>query len=292
MKNIIISKLKRSILLRKLYYPIVSLRQYIHKKTHKKNYFFRDLFSNVYQGSLIVQIKNIDGQFEIDARSDLLQRILIDKEYEPETIRHVKDSINIYKDALNIGANCGIFTVLMAQLIGERQKVLAVEPTALAFNYLQKNIERNSKQYKVILFNGLCTNIKGTNSINFIEGSEEYSSLGDSYFTSDKKEKIKKVEVPGETIDNLVREYQLHPGFVLIDVEGAEMKVLQGATEMIEFYKPVIILEVDNQLLTNQGSSSDEVLEFISSKGYRIENVLNEKSISSPFTGSIIAFPV
>ena len=179
----------------------------------------------------------------------------------------------------------------MAQLIGERQRVLAVEPTSLAFNYLKRNVEGNSQQNKVILFNGLCTNVKGLSYINFIEGIEEYSSMGDSYFTADKKEKIIKVEVPGETIDNLVNEHQLKPGLVLMDVEGAEMKALKGASQTLKAFKPIIILEVHDKLLLNQDSSSSEVLEFMSNNGYRVENIVNRKKITPPFTGNIIAFP-
>ena len=86
----IISRLKKNVLVQKFYFPLVWLREYLHKTTHKKKYFFKDLFSNVYKGSLVVRINNINGQFEIDARSDLLQRVLVKRNMNQKLLTYKK----------------------------------------------------------------------------------------------------------------------------------------------------------------------------------------------------------
>ena len=62
---------------------------------------------------------DIPGIFEIDARSDILKRILIGKGYEPATISFIKKNLITDKDAINVGANIGIFTILLANLINK-----------------------------------------------------------------------------------------------------------------------------------------------------------------------------
>ena len=289
MKLLKISSLKKNTLFRFLFYPFILARRIYFRQP--KKYFCELLFSNVKEGSLVVTINDIPGSFEIDARSYILQRILSTKEFEEKTVRSIKKYININKDAVNIGANVGIFSVLMAQLISETQKVLSVEPTPLAFKYLKQNIERNGVSNKILLYNGICTDKAGTYDINTIIGKEEYSSIGNSIFMEDMTESIIKIQVPGETVDNLIAKFTLNPGLMVIDVEGAEMKVLHGAGKMLREFKPIILLELHGDILINQQSSSAEVIDFLNNLGYRITNLNVNRKIKHPFTGHILAFP-
>jgi len=213
-----IDEIKNNKYVRVLLYPIILLRRIYFRIKNRRTATFNYLFSNVKQGSIILNIKEIRGDFEIDVRSDLLKRILIEKSYEPLIIDLIKKNIDRERDAINVGANIGIFTVLIAQLINKNKKVLAIEPTPLAFNYLGKNINRNLLNEKVILFNGICSDKKGTYWLNTIAGKEEYSSLGKSIYISQTKTYTTKLQVEGETVDNLVSRFKLDPGLILIDV--------------------------------------------------------------------------
>jgi len=287
-----IQKLKTNKIIRFLFFPLIIARRFYHMQRNKEIVIFQKLFANVKEGSLIVSINDISGSYEIDARSHLLQRILINKNYEPKTVSSIKRFIDYNKDIINVGANVGIFTIMMAELIDVNAKVLAIEPTPLAFKYLKKNVERNCQTNKVLFYNGICTDKKGAYSINTIVGKEEYSSIGDSIHMNHLNENIIKINVDGETVDNLVNKYTLNPGLLVIDVEGAEMKVLKGAEETLLTHKPIIISELDDQLLNNQDTSTKEVIGFLSGLGYIIRNVENGKVIGYPFTGNIIAISV
>jgi FkbM family methyltransferase len=286
----IISKVRNNKLLYFIFYPIILLNRSVLKLKNWQYPYYESLFSNVTEGSLVVKIKDIPGIFEIDARSDILKIILIGKGYEPHIISLVKKNCKQDKDAINIGANIGIFTILLASLINKERKVLAIEPTPLAFEYLTSNVKRNKLDGKVILFNGLCTDKKGKYNLNIIQGKEEYSSIGESFHQSRIKEKIDNIEVEGDTINNLVTSHNLNPGTIVIDVEGAEMKVLNGAKEVIEQFAPVIILEIHSENLIKQGSSSKEVIDFLLKLGYSICDITGNK-LTHPFTGNVIATP-
>jgi len=281
-------------LFRFIFYPIIIIRRGVLRIINLRYFNYRKLFSNVTEGSLVVKIEDVGGDFEIDARSEILQRILLSKGFEPETASAIKGNVNKGKDAVNIGANVGIFTVMLANLIDNDRKVLAVEPTPLAFEYLGRNVTRNKLESKVIFYNGLCVEKKGKYTLNVIRGMEEFSSIGDSYFQSIFNRPIEEIEVEGETMDNLVINnnfhYLMEPGTIVIDVEGAEMNVLKGARSTLDRFKPIIILEVHGDLLEKQNSSSEEVINYLTDAGYLVSNLTGGK-IQHPFTGNIIAKP-
>jgi FkbM family methyltransferase len=284
-------KMIRNILIRILFFPILLLRRIYTKCKNRQIRGYNNIFSNVKGGSLVVSLENIPGNFEIDIRSHLLQRILINKTYEPDIAALIKMKINPERDAINIGANIGLHTNLISNLINNDRKILAVEPTPLAFNYLMKNIERNGSINKVLYFNGICTNKPGSYTLNSVIGKEEYSSIGETEYITNLNENIVKIQVKGETADYLVAKFNLDPGLILIDVEGAEMKVLEGATNTIKKFKPVIISELVDDFLALQNTSSKEVVDFFNTLDYEVNSIDKRHKLNYPFCGNIIAIP-
>ncbi len=76
------------------------------------------------------------------------------------------------------------------------------------------------------------------------------------------------IGVNGDTVDNLVRNFKLNPGFIKIDVEGAEYLVLKGAVNTIHTYHPFIVFELNGLLLSSCGATSRMVLDFLENYGY------------------------
>jgi len=238
----------------------------------------------------VVEIKDLPGTYEIDIRSRILRRILLEKEYEPEIVALIKQQVEAGRDAINVGANVGIFAVLLARLIKDNRKVLAVEPTPLAFGHLVNNFKRNDLSDKAIFYNGVCGDSAGQYQLNTIVGKEEFSSIGDSYMNNAYGNVIQ-IQVEGETVDSLVTKSGLDPGLMLVDVEGAEMKVLKGAASVLKNNKPIVISELVNDFLVGQGSSSEEVVRFLEDLGYEVKSTDDDGAIRHPFTGNIIAKP-
>jgi hypothetical protein len=93
-------------------------------------------------------------------------------------------------------------------------------------------------------------------------------------------------------VDNLVERYRLHPGFIKIDTEGAELLVLRGALKTLQQEHPVILFELSDRLLASLNSSSEQVIVLLRECGYRLMNADDLKgTISFPFEGSILALP-
>ncbi len=252
--------------------------------------FYNELFRNVESGSLVVRVREFGGSFEIDFRSHILRRILEHHSYEPILASLAGKLIDPNKDVIDVGSNVGFFTVLASQIIGSRHKVLAIEPTPSGLLLLKKNIRRNSRAHSVIVYGGVAMDRKGSFPLNIIPGMEEYSSIGKELHPCTLNISRQTTIVEGDTIDNLVSRYKLRPGFMKIDVEGAEYQALKGALKTLRKYRPVIVCELSDILLRGFGVHSGMVVRLLTKIGYRVTAIDSpEKGIQEPFIGDILA---
>jgi FkbM family methyltransferase len=219
----------------------------------------------------IIEIKEFDGTYALDVRSHLFKRLLLEKEYEPDLVNVCKRYIDKNRDIIDVGANVGFFTCFFSKQI-KSNKVLAIEPTQNALKRLKYNMELNKTTDNVILFEGVVSDNEGFLEIKTIEGKEEYSSLGGMNHHGISNEKYVTEKVKSTTLDELVKKHKLNPGFVKIDVEGAENLVFGGASNVLKEYRPVILSEMCDFLLKKNGSSASEVISLIEKQDYDVIN--------------------
>ena len=75
--------------------------------------------------------------------------------------------------------------------------------------------------------------------------------------------------MPARTLDAILKEAAVSRVDVIkIDVEGAEMLVLQGARETLARYRPALIVEVMDTQLRAMGTSSVAIREYLRAAGY------------------------
>lgn len=216
----------------------------------------------------VLTLKEFNGKFFLDSRSDIFRRIVTKGYYEPILAKKVSELIDKEKDFIDVGANVGFFTIFAAQEI--RGKVLAIEPTVSALNRLEKNIALNNVGSKVIVYEGVASDSEGEVTVKTIPGKEEYSSVGVMLHPSIVGEEYMQITVCANTLDNIVELNNIIPGFIKIDVEGAEHLVLKGASNILREHRPIILAELSDFLLKKNGSSSLEVISFIESFGYEV----------------------
>ena len=112
---------------------------------------------------------------------------------------------------------------------------IAYEPLPKMFNLLIRKFASAARIYKIALSDN-----KGISS--FYHTREDTSYSGFKKREYPKKFHLEKLEVETDRMDNLIDE-NLKIAFIKIDVEGAEYKVIKGATETIKRSKPVVIFE-------------------------------------------------
>lgn len=284
--------IKKTPVLYKILYPLIFLRNLlINRKIKIMEKHYDYIFSAIEQNRFVVNVPEFRGSFEIDSRSDIFKRILILKHYEFDNIKVVEKYTDQQKDVIDVGANIGLFTNLFSKIISDNNKVLAIEPTPMAIEHLRSNMERNKIGNRVILFEGVATDKAGKCDIKTIPGMEEYSSLGNIIHQAVKNKDFKSVEVTGETIDNLVERFNLKPGFIKIDTEGAEYLVLKGAINTLRVHKPIILSELSDHMLSGLGYSVKECVGFLEKIGYTVIDADLLCAPRTPFEGEILAIP-
>jgi FkbM family methyltransferase len=243
------------------------------------------LFRNVESGSLVVNIPELQGAFEIGSAANILRHVLVKSHYEPELADVIRRRINPDKDAIDVGANIGLLTVFMTRLLSPAGRILSIEPTPGASRFLRGNLVRNQCEDRVIVFEGVAASSPGQYVLNCIPGKEEYSSLFRIVHPSAEKERPGQISVPGETVDNLCERFALKPGLIKIDTEGAEEQVLAGAQKTLDGHRPVLICEsFPTEMLVAAGGVPGAAESLLQQHGYTVMT-----SGCPPFT--IVALP-
>jgi FkbM family methyltransferase len=175
----------------------------------------------------------------------------------------VKESWNI----MDVGSNIGTTALTFAQL-ASKGKVMAFEPNSRTFKRLSENASLNKKmnislnnvglgekdeQVKLYIIDetnpGMNRILNGT-SVENVLGSESITIKKLDDFIE--KEKISRVDL------------------IKIDVEGYEFNVLKGAEKILNEFKPVLFIEVNDANISQNGSSAKELISHLQKKGYTI----------------------
>jgi FkbM family methyltransferase len=254
-------------------HPALYLRRHWHKWRNASALRAWANLSNTLVEDPIVAIANFSGNFVIGARSDILRRLMLTGSYEPELVEICRRYVDPHRDVIDVGANVGLYTVLFSSL-APLQRVLAIEPAPAALARLRRNLAINGVTDRVEVYAGAASATVSPVQMRVVTGREEYSTAGELAHPSVIGATFETLAVPASTLDALVSERRLNPGFVKIDVEGTEHTVLAGMQATIAEFRPVILAELSDPLLKRNGSSAHEVIEGIRRQGYALTDPL------------------
>jgi FkbM family methyltransferase len=176
---------------------------------------------------------------------------------------------------VDVGANLGLYTLLLARLTGPAGQVHAFEPEPALFQALTRNCRRNAAA-NVTTVN--CALGAGSGRIPFYRslfnsGDNRLGGLG---------WKGRGVEVEMARLDDVLPEPCVD--FIKMDVQGYEMQVLQGMERIIEASPRLMLyFEFWPCGLRSAGTDPAALLDFLFQRGFRIDDV--EDGIPTPITG-------
>ena len=192
--------------------------------------------------------------------------------YEPEVAGLMTSVLKAGDVVIDVGANCGFFTVLAATLTGPRGHVMAFEPAATCVTRMRGNLDRN-RLTNVNIIDRVAAAQSGETKFYLNSDNSGGNALWDpGEWPGNAKSCANPmpVSVAATTID---AEYQQHtlpiPKLIKIDTEGAEQRVLEGAVNFLANCKvPFIVVELHEFALVKLGCTQQSLRGLMEGMGY------------------------
>ena len=209
-------------------------------------------------------------RYRLDLTEIIDVSIFMAGEWESDTCSFLRKELRAGHMVLEVGANIGAHTLLMAKLCAPGQ-VVAFEPTEYGCDKLKQNLVLNPDISNVTLIQAMVSNHTHATPRNELSGSFPL------FPGASKREKVKRACISLDEFAESTRLPSLH--LLKIDVDGYDYKVLQGATRVLQEFKPVVLVELHAPSLAELGDSVDDIRKLLEGFGYRLEGMLGHNGI-------------
>lgn len=141
--------------------------------------------------------------------------------------------------AVDVGANVGVYSVVLARAVGPTGRVLAFEPAPDNVRRLEENLARNG--LRNVDVHGVALAARPGELVLRLGADPAYHSTGDVF---EGRASGDEVRVPSLRLDDVWRDAGApRVTFVKVDTEGAEAAVLEGAEELLARERPPLLVE-------------------------------------------------
>jgi len=167
---------------------------------------------------------------------------------------------------LDIGANIGYFALIESDLVGDKGKVYAVEPSFVNYKRLKENISING--FNNILTYNLAIGDRQGKAKMYVSDRSNWSRL----IERDLPDKIKEViEVDLQTVDYFLKD-KAKPNFIRMDVEGYEINIFRGMTQTLRLEKLRVFFEMHPAILSKEEIA--EIFDLFEQNGFDVKYCL------------------
>jgi FkbM family methyltransferase len=166
----------------------------------------------------------------------------------------------------DVGANFGYYSMIVSAVSQARARVYAFEPLTSNFHLLARNKSLNAFDRIHALKVALSDQ---TGEVDFLVPPLSCSGVGRIVDgpVDDSNGYVDKVQTT--TLDAFVAQRDVQRlDFLKIDVEGAELRVLRGASASLRRFRPTIMIEFFPQGLASMHTSAGELLDTLHALGY------------------------
>lgn len=189
------------------------------------------------------------------------RHVFVMGDYEPGTARLIRSLLKPGDFFVDVGANVGFFTLLGARCVGSSGLVISFEPLHEVRGVLEQNIRLNR------LSNVIVRAEAGSDSAS----SMPYYSARPDHLGCSSLRRLDEASAVSEVctvrLDDVLPQNR-RVRLLKIDVEGAELRVLEGMRERLVSDRPDIVVEITDSYLRGLGDSEEELIQYLRQMGY------------------------
>jgi FkbM family methyltransferase len=181
--------------------------------------------------------------------------------YEPATVELVKRLVKPGMRCLDVGAQTGFFTCLIASRLSSAGHLYAFEPMPPSYELLTRNVHENGFDEKVSTYPNACSNVATTIEASQVSGM----------YVVGKVDRATPVQTQSVRIDDVIDE---PVDLIKIDIEGHEPAAIEGMAGLLRRSRPIIISEANEYWLrTCSHSTSAEYVRLLNSLNFTVYDV-------------------
>lgn len=166
--------------------------------------------------------------------------VLIDGFWESWLTRFIARTVRPGWTVVDVGANCGYYSILMADLVGPEGRVVAVEPHPDAVNLLRRSTILNGFADRIRISEAAAGDGDGRATLYAQTASAGGSSLVARF--GELGPDCARIEVAKVRFDTLLADED-RVDFIKIDAEGSEDRIVAGMEAVLARHRPALALE-------------------------------------------------
>lgn len=208
-------------------------------------------------------------RIEVRPREELSRCLYVQGSYEPNQIYFLLNTLRPGDTFLDVGAHTGVYSMIAAKQVGQRGRVIAVEPSRREFERLVSHLRLN-RLANVNAVNAALSDREGEAELKVAgEPYTGHNTLGHFAYEETWLERIEKVKTA--TMDSLTAALDLtRLDMIKIDVEGSEMAILHGAENTLKRYRPALLFENPDKPSSPKNEQAEKVWALLKQAGYRL----------------------
>lgn len=175
---------------------------------------------------------------------------------------------------IDVGAHTGRHTLPMASCVNPGGRIFAFEPIPAIATELGEKLSASSGVNGIVkLTQCALADVCGEADFTLVSSNPGYSGLLSRHY--DREEQIQIIRVRLCRLDDFLAEIP-SVRYIKIDCEGAELRVLRGASMLLKRDRPVVSFECGDASLESYDYDAGDIFDFWSTHEYGVQSITRQ----------------
>ena len=221
-------------------------------------------------GRVRMKLASVPDRIWVDFEFAVLNSQPLDDPLLAALVAHIKPGSTVF----DVGSFVGTYAIAAARRMSTG-RVVAFEPSPESARLLRRHILLNRMENRIRVVEAACSNRNGTEMMSVWPVLTTTWGSGNALRNAYPREGADPALVPVSSLrlDDYVLAAKEIPSIVKIDVEGAELWVLEGAMNVLRVHRPLVLLEIHKVLWHMFDTTEERVRTLVASVGYDLREI-------------------